>query len=201
MYISNFPLSSSARHKTICPGALAQRPELAPLTSSLFTFHFSLFTFHFSLFTFHFSLFTLHSSLFTFHSPLFTKGLAQSPKKYYNTPYQPHTGGGTLLAALMLFLRGVGMAIGGFFMWIAFVVVPPWLCGWLICRHNAWWTPADRPARLHNAQERAAAARARAGVYRLEQLSARLAARALQPLYDKQVPPSASASSAPSTIS
>lgn len=44
----------------------------------------------------------------------------------------------------MLFLRGVGMAIGGFFMWIAFVVVPPWLCGWLICRHNAWWTPADR---------------------------------------------------------
>src|SRR5688572_732534 len=39
---------------------------------SIATLHFSLFTFLSSLFTFHSSHFTLHSSLFTFHSSLFT---------------------------------------------------------------------------------------------------------------------------------
>lgn len=48
------------------------------------------------------------------------------------------------MAALMLFLRGVGMAVGAVLIWAVFVVVPPWLCGFTICRHNAWWTPADR---------------------------------------------------------
>lgn len=48
------------------------------------------------------------------------------------------------MAALMLFLRGVGMAVGGVLIWALFVTVPPWLCGFVICRHNSWWTSADR---------------------------------------------------------
>ena len=48
------------------------------------------------------------------------------------------------MAALMLFLRGVGMAIGGALIWALFVTVPPWLCGFSLCRQNAWWTSADK---------------------------------------------------------
>ncbi len=48
------------------------------------------------------------------------------------------------MAALMLFLRGVGMAVGGVLIWALFVTVPPWLCGFSLCRHSAWWTPDDR---------------------------------------------------------
>ena len=48
------------------------------------------------------------------------------------------------MAALMLFLRGVGMLVGGALIWIVFALVPPWLCGFSLCRHNAWWTPADK---------------------------------------------------------
>ena len=48
------------------------------------------------------------------------------------------------MAALLLFLRGVGMVVGGALIWIVFALVPPWLCGFALCRHNAWWTPADR---------------------------------------------------------
>ena len=48
------------------------------------------------------------------------------------------------MAALMLFLRGVGMLVGGALIWIIFALVPPWLCGFALCRHNAWWTSADK---------------------------------------------------------
>ena len=48
------------------------------------------------------------------------------------------------MAALMLFLRGVGMLVGGALIWIVFALVPPWLCGFSLCRHNAWWTSADK---------------------------------------------------------
>lgn len=48
------------------------------------------------------------------------------------------------MAAFMLFLRGVGMAIGGGLMWLAFVTIPPWLCGFALCREGAVWTASDR---------------------------------------------------------
>lgn len=47
------------------------------------------------------------------------------------------------MAAFMLFMRGVGMALGGALIWLLFVTVPPWFCGFSIARHSAWWTPAD----------------------------------------------------------
>ena len=48
------------------------------------------------------------------------------------------------MAALMLFLRGAGMAVGGALIWLLFAAAPPWICGFALCRHTAWWTPADK---------------------------------------------------------
>lgn len=48
------------------------------------------------------------------------------------------------MGAFMIFLRGVGMAIGAGLIWLLFVTIPPWLCGFSICRNSAWWTGADR---------------------------------------------------------
>ena len=59
------------------------------------------------------------------------------------------------MAALMLFLRGVGMLVGGALIWIVFALVPPWLCGFSLCRHNAWWTSADKVRGLRHNKERA----------------------------------------------
>ncbi|HIQ87983.1 MAG TPA: hypothetical protein IAD33_10965 [Candidatus Scatomorpha gallistercoris] len=48
------------------------------------------------------------------------------------------------MAAFMLLLRGIGMALGGALIWVLFVTVPPWLCGYTIARNSSWWTPDDR---------------------------------------------------------
>lgn len=48
------------------------------------------------------------------------------------------------MAAFMLLLRGIGMAVGGVLIWLLFITLPPWLCGFSIARHSAWWTPQDR---------------------------------------------------------
>ena len=48
------------------------------------------------------------------------------------------------MGAFMLLLRGVGLAIGGALVWLLFVTVPPWLCGFSLCRSNAWWTGDDK---------------------------------------------------------
>ena len=48
------------------------------------------------------------------------------------------------MAAFMLVLRGIGMAIGGALLWVAFVTIPPWICGFAICRESAPWTNSDR---------------------------------------------------------
>ena len=48
------------------------------------------------------------------------------------------------MAALMLVLRAIGMAVGGALLWVAFVTLPPWFCGFAICRQSAPWTNADK---------------------------------------------------------
>ena len=48
------------------------------------------------------------------------------------------------MPALMLLLRGVGMALGAAVIWAVFITLPPWICGFTIARHSAWWTPDDR---------------------------------------------------------
>ena len=48
------------------------------------------------------------------------------------------------MAALMLFLLGVALAVGGVLVWAVFTAVPLWICCASLCRHNAWWTPDDK---------------------------------------------------------
>ena len=97
------------------------------------------------------------------------------------------------MAALMLFLRGVGMLVGGALIWIVFALVPPWLCGFSLCRHNAWWTPADKVRAYVTIKNERLARSAHTRVHRLEQPRAHRHTHPLQPLHDEQVPRAPSA--------